>query len=359
MTQGMFSSITGIQTNQIRMDVIADNIANLNTVAFKASMVNFKTVFSRTSSTGQAPVGNLGGTNPKQIGLGVQIGEMGRDWNQGNIQTTGRATDLNIQGEGFFVLQNGGAAIGPASGILLTRAGNFTLDADGVMVNPDGLRVIGTENVSDVATNTSQFVQIPRRLNIIKQDTDADNIIDTVQLDFATIDGGALSSDDDYALTSYSVSSDGAIEATYASGDRITVRTNAVTNLREVVFFPAEGGSGIAIGDPPAPQGLSILNNVVEAFNLQIQCATVTNNAGLISAGNNLFATAVNSGSPFFSIGRTAGVGLISSGGLETSNVDLTREFSLMMLSQRALEANSRSFDAHNSVLQTIVNLAR
>lgn len=345
MTQGMFSAITGISANQTRLDVIADNIANLNTIAFKSTQVNFQTVFSRTMTTGQAPVGGLGGTNPKQIGLGVKIGEMGRDFGQGNVQTTGRATDLNLQGEGFFVLENGGAAVGPASGILLTRAGNFTLDAQGVLVNPDGLRVIGTDNINSVTTTTTNYVQIPRTLNLVKTYNLA-GAVTAVTVD--QTQGDAY----DNALTTYSVSTDGAIEATYANGDRITVATNAAGTGRELLFYPAEGGS------LPAAN-ITVNNNVIQPHNLQIQFATVTNNAGLVHQGNNLWATAVNSGEPNFSIARTGGVGLCAAGGLETSNVDLTKEFSLMMLSQRALEANSRAFDAHNSVLQTIVNLAR
>jgi flagellar hook protein FlgE len=360
MTQGMFSAVTGIRTSQVRMDVIADNIANLNTVAFKNSMVNFQTVFSRTQTSGTAPVGTLGGTNPKQVGLGVTVGEMGRDFSQGNIQTTGRASDLNIQGEGFFVLENGGAAVGPQSGTLLTRAGNFQLDANGVMVNPNGLRVIGTDQVTSVSTDTSQYVQIPRNMNIVKTDTDGDGINDEATIDDSTLNGGTGNPLYNYSLTTYSVSTDGAIEATYSSGDRITVRTNAAGTGREVVFYPAEGGSGFTTGDTTLTiSGTAGGDPIVQPHQLQIQFATVTNNAGLVSVGGNLFSTAVNSGNPFYSIGRTAGVGLCDAGGLETSNVDLTKEFSLMMLSQRALEANSRTFDAQNSVLQTIVNLAR
>lgn len=350
MTQGMFSAVTGIAANQTRMDVIADNIANINTVAFKSSMVNFETVFSRTMSAGSAPVGNLGGTNPKQVGLGTKLSEMGRDFTQGNIQTTGRASDLNIQGEGFFVLENGGASAGAASGILLTRAGNFTLDANGVMVNPNGLRVIGTDQLTSPTTTTTNYVQIPRNLNITKAVVAGVVTGATVDLPAAA----APASLDNYSLTTYSISTDGAIEATYSNGDRISVRTDAAGTNRELIYFPAEGGSGFTTGS-----GLTVLNTVVEPQQLQIQFATVTNNAGLQSLGGNLFTTAVNSGTPSFSIARVAGVGLCSAGGLETSNVDLTKEFSLLMLSQRALEANGRSFDAHNSVLQTIVNLGR
>lgn len=344
MSQGMFSAVTGIAANQTKLDVIADNIANLNTVAFKSTQVNFETVFSRTLSTGQAPVGSLGGTNPKQVGLGVKVADMSKDFNQGNVQSTGKASDLNIQGEGFFVLENGGAAVGAASGTLLTRAGNFSLDANGVMVNPNGLKVIGTNQVegASLPAGTIEYVTIPRQLNIDETTNPAVPVINTA----------GAGAGDDVTLTSYSISSDGAINATYSNGGRLTVRTDTGTNNR-VLEYNTSGGSTFVQGTD-----LTITAGIAPA-NLQLQCATVTNNGGLVAVGGNLFSTGVNSGNPTFAVGRAGGVGLIASGGLETSNVDLTREFSQMMLSQRALEANSRSFDTHNSVLQTIVNLAR
>ncbi|MGD9580579.1 MAG: flagellar hook-basal body complex protein [Vampirovibrionia bacterium] len=344
MSQGMFSAVTGIAANQTKLDVIADNIANLNTVAFKSTQVNFETVFSRTLTTGQAPVGNLGGTNPKQIGLGVKVADMSKDFNQGNVQSTGKASDLNIQGEGFFVLENGGAAVGAASGSLLTRAGNFSLDANGVMVNPNGLKVIGTNTVEgqSLPLGTTEYVTIPNQLNIDETTTPLNPVINTA----------GAGTGEDVTLTSFSVSSDGAINATYSNGGRLTVRTDPGTNNR-ILEYNTSGGTTFVQGTD-----LTITAGITPA-NLQLQFATVTNNGGLVAVGANLYSTSVNSGNPSFAIGRAGGVGLIASGGLETSNVDLTREFSQMMLSQRALEANSRSFDTHNSVLQTIVNLAR
>lgn len=344
MSQGMFSAVTGIAANQTKLDVIADNIANLNTVAFKSTQVNFETVFSRTMTTGQAPVGNLGGTNPKQVGLGVKVADMSKDFNQGNVQSTGKAGDLNIQGEGFFVLDNGGAAVGAASGVLLTRAGNFSLDANGVMVNPNGLKVIGMAEVEETAApGTTEYVTVPRKLNI-----------DESAVPIVIEPFGGVGTGDDVTLTSYSISSDGAINATYSNGGRITVRSDAAPNdNNRILEYNTSGGSTYTNAN------LTVNNGAVSASNLQIKCATVANNGGLVAVGSNLYSTGVNSGNPSFAIGRAGGVGLLASGGLETSNVDLTREFSQMMLSQRALEANSRSFDTHNSVLQTIVNLAR
>ena len=303
----------------------------------------------------------MGGTNPKQIGLGVKVGEIGRDWRQGNVQTTGRTTDLNIQGEGFFVVENGGSALGPTPGVLLTRAGNFTLDADGIMTTTGGLRVVGTSLVTSETAGTAinpgdSYVQIPRTLNIVKTYNGSGEVTAAALGEYV---GGDTH---DVSLETYSISTDGAIEATYSNGDRLSVMTNSAAgheNERILVFYPTEGGTGLTVSSGLTINNTTAGNPVVSPHNLQMQFATVTNPAGLVSVGDNLFNAAVNSGTTAYAIGRAGGVGMIDSGGLETSNVDLTQEFSQMMLSQRALEASSRAFDTHNSILQTIVNMAR
>ncbi len=110
------------------------------------------------------------------------------------------------------------------------------------MVNPNGLRVIGTDEVTAIATDTTQYVKIPRRLNIEKQDLlpagTPDGIIDNAILDFSTIDDSTLgnNANNDVSLTTYSVPTDGRLTATYSNGDRITVRTNAAGTNREIVF---------------------------------------------------------------------------------------------------------------------------
>lgn len=345
MTQGLFTSITGIKANQVRLDAVSDNIANLNTVAFKGTTVNFESVFSRTLTNGNAPTGQLGGTNPKQIGLGVDVGEIGRNFSQGNIQTTGRSSDLNIQGEGFFVLENPGTVFGASSNYVFTRAGNFSLDANGFLVNSGGLKVVGTNAVSGNGFPTSSYVQLPMELNVAKT-VDANGNVTGVTIDNT---GGAGT---DTSISTYSIGKDGAITVAYSNGDRLTVKTDAAGTGRELVFMPSEGG------ELTASAGITV-NNGLTPNQLQLQCAKVVNNGGLVSVGGNLFSNGPNSGDVTFGIGTEAGLGTIGSGGLETSNVDLTKEFSDLMLSQRGLEANSRSFEAHNKILQTITNLAR
>ena len=343
MTQGLFSAVSGIRVNQTRLDVISDNIANLNTVAFKGSTVSFQTVFSRNITGATAPVGSLGGINPKQIGLGVDIADIGRDFSQGNVQSTGKTSDVNIQGDGFFVLEDGNAATTGSGGVLFTRAGNFQLDAQGVMVNSRGLRVVGTTNLTSTNTTASHYVQIPQKLNLVE--TTVGGAVTGVTIN------SAQSNTDDYALTTYSIGNDGSITATYANGSRLSVTTNNTLTppQRQLIYYPGSGGAGIS---PTVTGG-------VAAYNLQMQCARFTNNSGLASLGGNIFTKTVNSGDPAYTIGDGGGVGLVNSGGLETSNVDLTKEFSNLMLSQRGLEACGRAFDTNNTILQTIVNLGR
>ncbi len=119
------------------MDVIGNNIANVNTVGFKAGRVNFQDILSQTFRGGAAPNGDLGSINPAQVGLGVTVAGIDVLHTQGNLQSTGRLTDLAIQGDGFIVMSSGPL-------LYFTRDGAFDIALDGSLVNPaSGLRVTG------------------------------------------------------------------------------------------------------------------------------------------------------------------------------------------------------------------------
>jgi flagellar hook protein FlgE len=452
MSQGLFTAATGIAANQALLDVISDNIANINTVGFKASQMNFETVFSKQLATGSAPTNDVGGINPKEIGLGVAVGEIGKNFSNGSIQTTGRSTDLNIQGEGFFTMMNYDGKQ------FLSRAGNFSTDSNGHLVNPQGLKVIGTANsVSSVSSGTP--VQIPTKLKIIVPDStgaslvsnigqdggqtisngtfsinvsngtnnddvivtlaDGDTLADivtkmqaailssayddgnttvalsgnkinvtctgdtltfngqssdtsnflsvagmgagTVPVDYTSaefVDNSQItidapdSSDETYAVTNFSISNDGAIEATYANGSRVTVSTNSSTGNKELKYV---SGSGRVIQS----SNITVQNSAVAPQQLQLQLATVINPKGLESVGGNLFALNSIAGTPTYATGRSGGLGVINSGSLEASNVDMPTEFANMILAQRGVEANSRTFEVQNTIMRTIVNLGR
>lgn len=129
MMRSLFSGVSGLRNHQVRLDVIGNNISNVNTVAFKAGRVTFKEGFAQLLQGASRPPGDLGGTNPIQIGLGMQIGSVDMMYQQGNLETTGLTTDLAIQGDAMFVVKKG-------TQNFYTRSGNFQLDAQGNLVSP-------------------------------------------------------------------------------------------------------------------------------------------------------------------------------------------------------------------------------
>ena len=136
MLRSLFSAISGLRTNQTMLDVTGNNIANANTAGFKGTGVVFQDTLSQMLTSSGAPSGTRGGTNPVQIGLGVSVGGTTTNFNQGSAQVTGRATDLMIQGDGFFVVDRNGED-------LFTRAGAFNFDSAGNLVTLDGDLVQG------------------------------------------------------------------------------------------------------------------------------------------------------------------------------------------------------------------------
>jgi len=139
----MFSGVSGLRTHQTKMDVIAHNISNVNTVGFKSSRVTFNDVFSQTvqgASRANEATGR-GGTNPMQIGLGVNVASIDRNMNTGAAQRTDRGLDLMLNGDGFFI-------VGDATGTFFTRAGNFEVDESG-WLHMNGMRVMGWDRIPD------------------------------------------------------------------------------------------------------------------------------------------------------------------------------------------------------------------
>ncbi len=139
MMRSMFAGVSGLKTHQVRMDVIGNNIANVNTAGYKASRATFQEMLTQTMRGASAPTDARGGTNPLQVGLGVQLGSIDVRHTQGNTQSTGYVTDLAIEGDGFFIL-------GQGENRVYTRAGIFGLDSgtEGNLVSlVNGMRVLG------------------------------------------------------------------------------------------------------------------------------------------------------------------------------------------------------------------------
>jgi len=136
MSTSLFSALSGLSAHQQWIDMIGNNLANSNTPGYKSTRATFASAFAQTLRFGSAPTGNLGGTNPLQIGLGVQFGSVDRSFTQGALTDTGRIFDLALEGKGFFVLSDGAQRY-------FTRVGTFGLDADQNLVDQrTGLSVL-------------------------------------------------------------------------------------------------------------------------------------------------------------------------------------------------------------------------
>jgi len=137
--RSMFSGVSGLRAHQLKMDVIGNNIANVNTVGYKSQRATFQEVFNQTIKGAGSPQAGRGGTNPQQIGLGISLASIDTFHIRGAVQRTDNNTDLAINGDGFFILSNSADFLSRT----YTRAGNFTLDEYGNLVAPNGYRVLG------------------------------------------------------------------------------------------------------------------------------------------------------------------------------------------------------------------------
>jgi len=155
-TTALFTALSGLSTNSRRLDVIGNNIANVNTTAFKSNRLEFAPTFSRNFSLGTSPTATTGGTNPGQIGLGASMAGSQRNFSTGSISATGVPTDVAIEGDGFFVLEYAGERY-------FTRAGAFQRNESNDLVNLTGARVMGygIDSQFQIVEGTLQALNIP------------------------------------------------------------------------------------------------------------------------------------------------------------------------------------------------------
>ena len=154
MDRSLFSAVSGLRNNQTRMDVIGNNIANVNTTAFKASRANFTESFSQVLSGATRPGANTGGINSMAVGLGSQLSSIDTVFTQGNRETTGITTNLAVQGNSFFVVSNGNQN-------LFTRDGNFKWDSNGKLVAGNGAIVQGLMATNGVLGGALTGISVP------------------------------------------------------------------------------------------------------------------------------------------------------------------------------------------------------
>lgn len=302
MLKSLYSGVSGMKGFQTKLDVIGNNIANVNTVGFKKSRVMFQDIINQNISGATAPTSISGGVNSKQIGLGSKVASIDTIHTPGSPMTTDVGTDLAIDGDAFFVVtpQTGGGVS------YLTRAGNFTLDANGSLVNSNGYYVAGV-----AVDNNGVQHQIPITISVDQKSNQK--------------------------FTSYSIDSNGYINVVREDGKSGKLAMDLTTNQ----YY---------------------LNNSTTANqneNISLATSVVPNPGGLKKVGNTLFEETGNSG--LANTGRILDNkgGQIDTGVLEMSNVDLTDEFTEMIVAQRGFQANAKTITTSDSILDEIVNLKR
>jgi flagellar hook protein FlgE len=137
LASALSTALTGLSAAETTIDVVGNNLANSSTVGFKASRVEFATQFLQTQSLGSQPAGDAGGTNPRQVGLGVQVASISPDFTQGTVQISSNPSDLAIQGDGFFIVQ------GSNKEQLYTRNGAFKTNSKNELITTTGNKLLG------------------------------------------------------------------------------------------------------------------------------------------------------------------------------------------------------------------------
>ena len=167
MTQALFTAMTGLNAGTQQLTVVSDNIANMNTTAYKTSRLDFQDIWYQTSTTGTNSSRVSGGTNPFQIGVGVQGSSITKDFGASSTNTTGRDGDMAITGDGWFTVLNADGKV------LLTRDGTFSLDENGFLCTADGSKVLGMNSTESLTSSTTPM-KIPTQIKVIEGGTPAD-----------------------------------------------------------------------------------------------------------------------------------------------------------------------------------------
>ncbi|TFV54370.1 flagellar hook protein FlgE [Geodermatophilus sp. DF01-2] len=404
MLRSMNSAISGLRAHQTKLDVTGNNIANVNTVGYKASQTVFEDTLSQVVRNGSAPSAEAGGTNPAQVGLGVKVAGITTSFEQGAAQNTGRSTDFMISGDGFFVTRAGNEQV-------YTRAGSFNYDAVGNLVTPDGALLQGwmaEDGVVDtngaIETLTVPFGQVMQPTR-----TTTGAVVGNLSSSAATGTGvqtqitvyDAMGTAQQLTLA-FSKTGDNTwdVVTTDAAGG---TQTNTITfdtapgqegrplTGQTFTFGPSSGvwPADITIdladmrqfGGPSslAParidgnamgslQSISLSgdgtvmgvysNNLREPIG-KLALATFANPGGLAKAGNSSYRVGDNSGQPAIGEPGAGGRGSLIAGALEMSNVDLAEEFTGLIVAQRGFQANSRVITSSDEILQDLVNLKR
>jgi flagellar hook protein FlgE len=388
MLRSLYSGISGLRAHQTMLDVTGNNIANVNTAGFKASSTQFQDTLSQMTQGASGPQAETGGSNPAQIGLGVRVAGVSTNFAQGSSQSTGRATDMMISGDGFFVTSKGGQQ-------LFTRAGSMTFDAASQLVSPDGGILQGwtaDQNgvvnqagaVGDITLNPNTMVATattkvtldgnlpsdaavgsPALQRVVKV-YDATGAESSVTLTFSKTPTGWDVSDAGGPIGSLTFT-DGKLDPgpAIATSGGIALDLSKVSGYATMSSLTVAGQNGSAVGKLESftlgndGSLIGSFSNGTKQVLAKIALAKFTNPAGLEKAGGSSYVATGNSGNVQLGAAGDAGIGSLSGGSLEMSNVDLSQEFTNLIVAQRGFQANARIITTSDEVLQELGNLKR
>ncbi len=434
MLQALLAGVASVKAQQTRMNVIGNNLANVNTTAYKSARVTFQDMIAQTIEGATRPGETHGGTNPTQYGLGVLVGATDVNNEQGSLGATNRPSDMALQGNGYFMVPSG-------DGVAYTRDGAFDLDAEGDLVQTStGARLLGwTADAqgkidTSVPVNATTKLSIPiGRLNAVQATTTASmkgnlnaeagptetytsqvRVYDslggshdiTIQYKNHSTDltadpnapAGATGS---WEWTAYEgatatgtpigSSSDAGNAKIYANGNGGNVSALALGAMNKITVPAGPGTPAVPIdldlsaigqikassqvtsggqnGFPPGSlEGYNIGNDgiITGLFTNgltrplgQIALSNFPNPNGLSRVGNNTWRATDNSGTAVVGTAQTGGRGAINSGFLEQSNVDISSEFSDLIITQRGFQANTKIITTVDEMLQELINMKR
>ncbi len=417
MMRALFAGVSGLRNHQTWMDVIGNNIANVNTVAYKGSRVTFKEAFAQLIQGGAQPTSTMGGTNPVQIGAGVNIGSIDQMFTQGSLQSTGRNTDLAIQGDGFFIVNNGSRDV-------YTRAGNFQLDATGRLVTPVGYVAQGRvadetgnfpsgNQIEDIQINMGQTAPARATTTVgFSGNLDAAAAVDDthvmgitvydatgagheVEIEFintgpgawdwiatcgttaiAPAGNGTVTFNGDGTLDLFTYPGGGAgLTITPAGGSAdpfdITIDAGATGGIGGLTGFAGtsdavvntqdgyQAGNLVEIGVDYRGMITGYFTNGTSTNLAQLALANFDNPSGLQRMGENVYSESSNSGLAILNFAGEGSASSITPGALESSNVDISQEFTNMIIAQRGFQANARVISTADEILQELVNIRR
>ncbi len=411
MIRSMFSAISGLRAHRTMLDVVGNNISNTSTAGFKSSATVFEDVLSETlqGAGAGAEDGTTGGTNPSQIGLGVSVARISTNFSQGALQNTGRELDFAIRGDGFFAVESAGART-------YTRAGSMSLDADGRLVSATGGLIqgwsadgtgqintnvgaaeinvpVGTTAAPNATTDIALSGNLPADAEVgdtFVTGVEIYNSLGDTEMVALTFEKTAANAwtvtpshgDPPTSLAATNVTFDATTGAVATPAGGFTLAAGAITGFGAVtISLDGDSGAVTQFGElstlSVASQdgfGAGILQSIsmsqegvlVGSFSnginrplAQLAIANFTNPEGLEKSGGSMFSATINSGDPQLAAAGNGGRGLIASGTLEMSNVDLAQEFVTLITAQRGFQANSRVVTSSDEVLSDIVNLKR